>query len=96
VGDEYSASPVHLTVLAFAPFVVIPDPIFRVLAVAARRIAAAWIVRHVGLPYWLAFPPLVAGVMVANPGVICIALALTGLGGDFAAREVLHGPAAAG
>ncbi len=76
VGDanaSFAGSP--LTVLAFVPAMLIPEAIFRPAAVLVSWAAGAWLIRHFRLPwYWLAFPPLVAGAMLANPGVIAIAL----------------------
>lgn len=77
VGDanaSFAGSP--LTILAFVPTTLIPEPIFRPVAVLVSWAAGAWLIRRFRLPwYWLAFPPLVAGAMVANPGVLAIALA---------------------
>jgi len=74
--SSFSGSP--LTVLAFVPLTAIPEAVFRPLSVIVSWIAGLWLVRRCGLPwYWLAFPPLVTGMMLANPGVVAMALALT-------------------
>ena len=76
VGDanaSFAGSP--LTVLAFVPATLLPEPIFRPVAVVVSWAAGAWLIRRFQLPwYWLAFPPFVAGAMVANPGIVAIAL----------------------
>jgi hypothetical protein len=63
--------------MVFVPFTLIPDGAFRLLAVAGSWASAYWIVRRSALPlYWLVFPPLVTGAMLANPGVLAVALVL--------------------
>jgi hypothetical protein len=78
VGDAHSSfagSP--LTVLAFVPLTVIPEPVFRPTAVIVSWLAGAWLIRRLGLPrYWITFPPLVVAAMLANPGLVAIALTL--------------------
>jgi len=65
------------TVLAFVPFVLIPEWLFVPLWLYATVGAALYIVRRLRLPwYWLLFPPLVQGVQVANPQIVCLALLL--------------------
>jgi hypothetical protein len=65
------------TVLAFVPFVWIPEWLFVIGWMGLTIAAAVYTVRRLHLPiYWLLFPPMVQGVLVANPQVVCLALLL--------------------
>lgn len=67
------------TVLAFVPFVWIPEWIFFPLWMGLTLTAAVYTIRRLRLPiYWLLFPPLVQGVSVGNPQIVCLALLLCG------------------
>lgn len=67
------------TVLAFAPFAWIPETPFVVGWFALTVAAAVYTLRRLRLPlWWLLFPPLAQGIMVANPQVVCLALLLCG------------------
>ena len=66
------------TVLAFAPFTILPEQVFAALMVAASAMAAVAIVRTLRLAWWwLLFPPLVDGVISANPDIVMLALLVT-------------------
>jgi hypothetical protein len=67
------------TVLAFVPFVWIPESVFVVGWLALTFAAAVYTIRRLRLPlYWLLFPPMVTGVVSGNPHVVCLALLLCG------------------
>jgi hypothetical protein len=67
------------TVLAFAPLAALPEEIFTAVWLAISAAAAVYTVRRVGLPlWWLLFPPIVQGVLVGNPQVVCLAVLLAG------------------
>lgn len=82
VGSE--TYPAHYTglpptVLVTLPWAVLPEDVVAATWIALAAVAAVWIVRRLGLPwYYLAFPPLVQGVLAANPHVPLLALALIG------------------
>jgi hypothetical protein len=67
------------TVVAFAPFTLLPVDTAVILWLVLSAGAAVFVVRHLRLPwYWLLFPPLLQGVTVANPHVLILALLLAG------------------
>ena len=54
------------TVLAFVPFVWIPETLFVVGWLAVTVAAAVYTIRRLGLPiWWLLFPPLMEGLIAA-------------------------------
>lgn len=78
-GIVYHFAGLPPTVLLYAPFAWIPERIFAPLLVVASFVAAAWIIRRLALPWWwILFPPIVLGAMSANPGIILLALLLSG------------------
>jgi hypothetical protein len=92
-GDPWSAfvldstnHPFHFsgmppTVLLSVPFTLLPAESASWTWFLISLVAAVVIVRHLRLPlYWLLFPPLVEGVLVANPHIATIALILAGSG----------------
>jgi hypothetical protein len=67
------------TVEMFAPFTLLPVDVVGVLWLGLSVWAAVFTVRRLRLPwYWLFFPPLVQGVVVANPHVVILALLVAG------------------
>ncbi len=67
------------TVLAFAPLAVLPEEIFTALWLSISVAAAVYTIRRLKRPmWWLLFPPLVQGVLVGNPQVLCLAVLLAG------------------
>lgn len=75
---HYSALPT--TVVLLAPATSLPEPAFVPLFLVASAIAAWYVIRKLGLPwYYLAFPPLFQGVQTGNPNVVLLALLLTGV-----------------
>jgi len=67
------------TVLAFVPFVWIPETLFVVGWLAVTVAAAVYTIRRLGLPiWWLLFPPMVTGIVSGNPHVVALALLLCG------------------
>ena len=66
------------TVLAFVPFVWIPEDAFVVGWLGLSVAAAIYTTRRLGLPlWWMLFPPLVSGLVVGNPQIVCLALLLS-------------------
>jgi hypothetical protein len=67
------------TVIAFVPFLLIPEDLFVVGWMALSVACAVYITRRLGLPVWWAlFPPLVSGIAVGNPHTVALALLLSG------------------
>jgi hypothetical protein len=67
------------TVLAFVPFVWIPESIFVIAWLGLTAAAAVYALRRLHLPvWWILFPPLAQGILVGNPHVVCLALLLSG------------------
>jgi hypothetical protein len=78
-GAVFGAPPP--TLLAMLPFAVLPEPLARVTLVALGVAASIWLLRRLRLPiWWLAFPPLVDGLYIANPQVFVVPLLLAGAG----------------
>ena len=66
------------TVLAFAPFAWIPEDAFVVGWLGLSVAAAIYTTRRLHLPiWWVLFPPLVSGLAVGNPQIVCLALLLS-------------------
>jgi hypothetical protein len=67
------------TVLAFAPLVWIPEDAFVVGWLGVTVAAAFYTLRRLRLPFWwVLFPPMMQGILYANPQVVCLALMLAG------------------
>jgi hypothetical protein len=65
------------TVIAFAPFAWIPEGPFVVGWFGVTIAAAFYSLRKLRLPYWwILFPPMMQGILVANPQIVCLALML--------------------
>jgi hypothetical protein len=66
------------TVIALAPFTVISESAFVPFWIGVQVVAAAVVVHRLRLPWWwVAFPPVVKGVLVGNPSLVVLALALS-------------------
>jgi hypothetical protein len=66
------------TVLAFAPFAWIPEDAFVVGWLGLSVAAAIYTTRRLHLPiWWVLFPPLINGLAVGNPQIVCLALLLS-------------------
>lgn len=75
-NDLHFAGP-PTTLLPYLPFVGVPEDLFVVGHVIACAIAAVLVLRRLRLPpWWLAFPPLLEGVWVANLNIIVLGLLL--------------------
>ena len=69
------------TLLAMLPFAIVPDALARIAIVGSGVLASVWVVRRLRLPlWWLAFPPLVDGMYIANPHVFVVPLLIAGAG----------------
>jgi hypothetical protein len=67
------------TLLAMVPFATLPEAAARLTLVALGVAASIWMIRRLRLPiWWLAFPPLVDGLYIANPHVFIVPLILAG------------------
>jgi hypothetical protein len=67
------------TVLGFAPLAMLPEDVFTALWLSISVAAAVYTIRRLKQPmWWLLFPPLVQGVLVGNPQVLCLAVLLAG------------------
>lgn len=86
-GTAYAAPPPSL--LATAPFVVLPVSIAIGLIVGAGLVGTWWALRRLGIPaWWLVFPPFVDGLWNANPQVLLLPLIVAGSVGGAAATIV--------
>ncbi|MGZ6272690.1 MAG: hypothetical protein ACXWM8_00120 [Candidatus Limnocylindrales bacterium] len=67
------------TVLGFAPLAVLPEDVFTAVWLSISVAAAVYTIHRLKRPmWWLLFPPLVQGVLVGNPQVLCLAVLLAG------------------
>jgi hypothetical protein len=79
-GDAVFGAPPP-TLLAMLPFAALPDPLARIALVGLGIVASIWVIRRLHLPlWWLAFPPLVDGLYIANPHVFVVPLLVAGAG----------------
>jgi hypothetical protein len=96
LGTTFTAPPPSL--LPYLPFVILPDEIVAAAWVAIGIGSAIYSVRKLQLAaWWLAFPPLVAGVIAGSPAPLMVALLLRAGAADSlrgiainAAAVVLH------
>jgi hypothetical protein len=78
-GRVYHFSALPTMVLIGVPFTLLPESVAVALVIVLAALASVYVVRKLGLPwYWLAFPPLVEGVLSANPSLLVLALLLSG------------------
>ncbi len=78
-GAVFGAPPP--TLLAMLPFALVPEPVARISLVLLGVMASVWLIRRLRLPlWWLAFPPLVDGLYIANPHVFVAPLIVAGAG----------------
>jgi hypothetical protein len=78
-GQLYSYAGLPPTVLVLAPLTLLPEEAFVWLWLALSIAAAVAAVRALHLPVvWIAYPPLLYGVMAANPHVVVFALLVAG------------------
>ena len=81
LGSTFTAPPPSL--LPYLPFVVLPDEIVAAAWVVIAAASSVYAVRKLNLaPYWLAFPPLVAGMIAGSPAPLMLALLLRAAGAD--------------
>jgi hypothetical protein len=70
---HYAALP-PVTVL-LAPLALLPEQLAWTILAITCVVSAVYVVKRLGLPwYWLMFPPLVEGVLAANPSIPLLAL----------------------
>ena len=79
-GDAVFGAPPP-TFIAMLPFAVLPEAIARIALVGLGILASIWVIRRLRMPiWWLAFPPLVDGLYIANPHVFVVPLLVAGAG----------------
>lgn len=80
IGDRpFSYAGLPPTAILLAPFTLLPEDVFVWLAISVSVVAAVVIVRGLRLPFaWIAYPPLLYGVIAANPHVVLMALVVAG------------------
>jgi hypothetical protein len=77
-GFHFAAPPP--AVLLYVPFAWMPERLFANLAVLASFAAGLFLLRAVRLPaWWIVFPPLLLGILSANPVVIGLACIVSGV-----------------
>lgn len=77
IRELFTAPP--STLLAFVPFVWLPEEGFVAGWMMLTLLSALYTVRRLKLPiYWLLFPPMVTGVVAGNPHVVALAMLLCG------------------
>jgi hypothetical protein len=75
LGSTFTAPPPSL--LPYLPFAILPDEIVAAMWVAIGVGSSIYAVRKLNLAaWWLAFPPLVAGVIAGSPAPLMVALLL--------------------
>lgn len=90
-GAVFGAPPP--TLLAMLPFAVLPEAVARIALLSLGVIASVWLIRRLRLPiWWLAFPPLVDGLFIANPHVFVAPLIVAGAGPLAVLVKVYAGP----
>ena len=73
------------TTVLLAPGALLPEGVFVVIWLALTAASAVYVVRRCGLPaWWLLFPPLAEGMWSGNPGIVLLAMLLSG-------RTILEG-----
>ena len=85
-GDPWSATTGYAlfgapppTLIAMLPFALLPEALARIALVGLGVAASVWLIRRLRLPlWWLAFPPLVDGMYIANPHVFVVPLLVAG------------------
>jgi hypothetical protein len=85
-GDPWSVGPPSAvfagppTMLApFVPFVGADQMLTRVVWVLGAGILAVWILRQLRMPaYWIAFPPLLEGVVLGHPEILVLTALVVG------------------
>jgi hypothetical protein len=92
LGSTFTAPPPSL--LAYLPFVVLPDEIVAAMWVAIGVGSSIYAVRKLNLAAsWLLFPPLVVGIVAGSPAPLILALLLRA-GAANQVRSVVAGAAA--
>lgn len=78
-GRVFSYAGLPPTVIVLAPLTILPQEAFVWLWLALSVAAAIVVVRTLRLPViWIAYPPLLYGVIAANPHVVLLALLVAG------------------
>ncbi len=76
-GVPFGAAPPAL--LVYAPFTLMPDLLVRPFWIVLGIAAGLWTLRRLGLPWWwMAFPPMVGGIIVGNAQPVVLALLMAG------------------
>jgi hypothetical protein len=75
----YSDSPFHYyaapsAAMVLAPLTVLPESVFVPVWIALQAACAMFVIRRLRMPWWwLAFPPIVSGVLSGNPSLSVLA-----------------------
>jgi len=74
-GLEYHYYALPTAAVLIAPFTKIPEDLFVAIWIGIQVVAAVYVVWRLKLQWWwLAFPPLVDGILAGNPSPLVIAL----------------------
>jgi hypothetical protein len=77
IAAKFAGPPTML--LPFAPFVVLPVDVTRLIWVCGSAALSIWSLRRLGLPgYWLGFPPLFGAIVLGHPEVVVLSLLVMG------------------
>jgi len=78
-GHPFSYAGLPPTVILLSPLTLLPEESFVWLWLGLSFVAAIVVVRALRLPIvWIAYPPMMFGLMSANPNVVLLALLLAG------------------
>jgi hypothetical protein len=74
-GTVYHYYALPTAAVLLAPLTALPENVFVAGWIVVQFAAAVYVVRRLGLPWWwIAFPPLVSGILAGNPSPLLIGL----------------------
>jgi hypothetical protein len=74
-GDSFHFYALPPAVILLAPFGLLPEAWVQLVGVVIQAAAAIYVVRRLELPWWwLLFPPIMSGVLAANPSIALLAV----------------------
>jgi hypothetical protein len=85
-GDPWAVGPPLVVfagpppmLLPFAPFVVLPELVTRIVWVLGTAVLAVWSIRRLRLPpYWIAFPPILGSIILGHPEIVVLFFIVAG------------------